>query len=437
MPTAARKPAAALNELTATEIVAAIGAGTTTCEAVARACLERIESREPRVRAWAHLDRERVIARARALDRGAARGPLHGVPFGVKDIIDTCDLPTEYGTAIHKGHRPAKDAACVALSRKAGGVLMGKTITTEFANVTPGPTRNPLDLSRTPGGSSSGSAAAVADCHVPVAIGTQTTGSTTRPASFCGIFGYRPTYGDLRTAGVMEASGSLDTLGILARSVEDVALYRDVLLGIEPAPLPDEVAPPRIGFCRPYFWDRLEPVTRKLLENGARRLGRAGAKVEEVMLPAADFEGLEAAHRWISGFEMARNLTWEIENHWDEISENLREGRLKDGLACSYECYCEMRALVERCRERVAPLMDRHDVLLAPSAAGEAPVGMHPVPHPYVYMIWTTMHVPSITLPVFKGPNGIPIGAQLVAKRCDDRRLFAAARWAYRILRDS
>lgn len=437
MPTAVRKTAAALNELTATGIVAAIGAGRTTCEAVARACLDRIEAREPRVRAWAHLEADRVIARARALDRGAARGPLHGVPFGVKDIIDTSDLPTEYGTLIHKGHRPAKDAACVALSRKAGGVLMGKTVTTEFANVTPGPTRNPLDVSRTPGGSSSGSAAAVADCHVPVAIGTQTTGSTTRPASFCGVFGYRPTYGDLRTAGVMEASGSLDTLGILARSVEDVALYRDVLLGIEPAPLPVEVAPPRIGFCRPYFWDRLEPATRQLLEDGAQRLARAGAKVEEVMLPAADFEGLEAAHRWISGFEMARNLAWEIAHHWDGISEKLREGRLKDGLACGYERYCEMRAWVERCRERLAPLMDRHDVLLAPAAAGEAPVGMHPVPNPYVYMIWTTMHVPSITLPAFTGPSGMPVGAQLVAKHCDDRRLFTAARWAYRILRDS
>ncbi len=437
MPVAAKKTAAALNELTATEIVAAIGAGRTTCEAVARACLERIQARESRVRAWAHLDGDRVIARAHALDRGTARGPLHGVPFGVKDIIDTRDLPTEYGTAIYKGCRPAKDAACVALSRKAGGVLMGKTITTEFANVTPGPTRNPLDFSRTPGGSSSGSAAAVADCHVPVAIGTQTTGSTTRPASFCGVFGYRPTYGDLRTVGVMEASGSLDTLGILARSVEDVALYRDVLLGIEPAPLPAEPPSPRIGFCRPYFWDRLEPGTQKLLEDGARRLARSGAKVEEVMLPAADFEGLEAAHRWISGFEMARNLAWEIEHHWDSISENLREGRLKDGLACSYERYCEMRALVDRCRERLAPLAGRHDILLAPAAAGEAPAGMHPVPHPYVYMIWTTMHVPSITLPVFEGSNGMPIGAQLVGKRCDDRRLLAAARWVYRILRDS
>jgi len=431
----ARKSASALNKLTATEIVAATVAGSTTCEAVARACLERIAAREPQVRAWTHLDPDRVIAQARALDRAPPRGPLHGVPFGVKDIIDTCDFPTEYGSPIYRGHRPAADAACVALSRKAGGVLMGKTVTTEFANITPGPTRNPLDLSRTPGGSSSGSGAAVADFMVPLAIGTQTTGSTTRPASFCGVFGYRPTYGDLRTAGVMEASGSLDTLGILARSIEDVALYRDVLLGVEPAALPDEMPAPRIGFYRPYFEDRLEPVTLERMEWAARRLARAGAKVEEVMLPA-EFAGLEDAHRWISGFEMARNLAWELEHHRAAISEKFREGRLKDGLACSYERYCEMRRWVERCQHLLAPVMARYDVLLAPAAAGEAPVGMHPIPHPYVYMIWTTMHVPSITLPAFEGSSGMPIGAQLIARRSDDRRLFAAARWVFRVLRD-
>ena len=435
MPMSARKSASALNELTATEIVAATVAGTTTCEAVARACLERIAAREPQVRAWTHLDPDRVIAQARALDRAPPRGPLHGVPFGVKDIINTCDFPTEYGSPIYRGHRPVADAACVALSRKAGGVLMGKTVTTEFANITPGPTRNPLDLTRTPGGSSSGSAAAVADFMVPLAIGTQTTGSTTRPASFCGVFGYRPTWGDLRMTGVMEASGSLDTLGIIARSIEDVALYRDVLLGVEPQPVAAEVTPPRIGFYRPYFEDRLEPVTRELLQAAALRLARAGAQVEDVILPA-DFEGLEDAHRWVSGFEMARNLTWEMETQREKISEKLREGRLKDGLACSYERYCDMRRLVEHRRHLLAPVMARYDVLLAPAAAGEAPIGMHPIPHPYVYMIWTTMHVPSITLPAFEGRNGLPIGAQLIAKQCDDRRLFAAARWAYRALRE-
>src|SRR5665213_3036350 len=219
---------APLNEWTASDIAAAVNRGELTCEAVTRACLDRIAARESDVHAWAYCDADRAIAAARELDRQGASGPLAGVPFGVKDIVDSVDMPTEWGTPIHRGRQPERDAACIALSRKAGGVLLGKTVTTEFANLHPGPTRNPHDLARTPAGSSSGSAAAVADYMVPIAIGTQTTGSTIRPASFCGVFGYRPTFGEHRMHGVMEASGSLDTLGILARSVEDVALYRDV-----------------------------------------------------------------------------------------------------------------------------------------------------------------------------------------------------------------
>jgi amidase len=423
----------ALFDLTASEIVAAIRSGVTTCEAVARACIERTGEREPQVQAWEYFDADYVIAQVRALDARDAHGPLTGVPFGAKDIIDTADMPTRYGSPIYRNHRPARDAACVALSRKAGGVLMGKTVTTEFANVHPGKTRNPHDPARTPGGSSSGSAAAVAASMVPLAIGTQTTGSTTRPASFCGTFGYRPTWGDLRTSGVMEASASLDTLGILARSVEDVALYRDVLLGVKPQPVGDVSSPPRIGFCRTHVWPRLEPETRKLLEDAAQRLARQGATVEEVTLPP-DFEELEDVHRWISGFEMARNLTWEFENHWSEISEAFRNGRVKDGLECTYEKYVEMRNHMHHCRKLLLPILDRYDVLLAAAAEGEAPVGSHPVPHPWVYMIWTTMHVPSITLPVFKGPHGLPVGAQLIARHHDDRRLFDIARWVCRQL---
>jgi Asp-tRNA(Asn)/Glu-tRNA(Gln) amidotransferase A subunit family amidase len=429
------KPSQPLHTLTATGIVASIASGHTTCEAVTRACLDQIAEREPEVQAWQYLDPEQAIAQARALDRGGVRGPLYGVPFAVKDIIDTCDMPTEYGSPIFQGHRPRRDAACVALSRKAGAVLMGKAVTTEFANVHPGKTRNPLDPARTPGGSSSGSAAAVAASMVPLAIGTQTTGSTTRPASYCGIVGYRPTWGALRTAGVMEASGSLDTLGILARSIEDVALYRDVLLGVAPQPVP-ETSAPRVGFCRTPAWPRLEPATQALLEGAAGRLARAGARLEEIKLPP-EFEALEEAHRWISGFEMARNLTWEIERHWDEISEAFRNGRLKDGLACSYEQYVYMLERVRHCRERIMPLFERFDVLLAAAAAGEAPVGSHPVPHPWVYMVWTTLHVPSITLPVFTGPHGLPIGAQLIAKPHEDRRMFACARWVYRRLTEA
>src|SRR5689334_12714323 len=285
-----RKPAAALNELTASEIASAVSAGKTTCEAVARACLERIEAREPQVLAWQYLNPDQVIAQAKALDQSGKRGPLIGVPFAIKDIIETSDMPTEMGSPIYKGHRPKGDAACVALSRRAGGVLMGKTVTTEFANRHAGKTRNPFDPSRTPGGSSSGSAAAVGDFMVPLGIGTQTTGSTIRPAAFCGAFGYRPTHGDLRLVGVKEAAGSFDTLGLIARSVEDIALYRDVLTGGEPQPVKDAPAP-RIGFCRTHFWSRVEPTSQKLLEDAAAKLAKAGARVKDVTLPK-EFDGI-------------------------------------------------------------------------------------------------------------------------------------------------
>ena len=426
----AKKPAMRLNELTATEIVSAIADGKTTCEAVTRACLDRIAAREPQVQAWQYLNSEQVIARARALDKSGRRGPLLGVPFGIKDIIDTCDMPTEYGSPIYKDHQPKNDAACVALGRKAGGILMGKTVTTEFANLTPGKTRNPFDPARTPGGSSSGSAAAVGDNMVPLAIGTQTTGSTIRPASFCGAFAYRPTYADLRCSGVREVAGSLDTLGLVTRSIEDIALYRDVLLGIEPQPLPAESGVPRIGFCRTHLWPILEPYTRQLLEDAVENLARAGAKVVDLTLPS-EFESIEDAHRWISSFEFARNFTWEIDNHWEQIGERVREGRIKDGLSCSFERYIESRSFAEKCRAMFSDVFGDCDVLLAASAVGEAPIGLHSTGNVRPSAIWTTMHVPVVTLPVFKGPNGLPVGAQLVARRSDDRRLFAAARWVY------
>src|SRR5258707_3542152 len=234
------------NRLPAWEIVGASERGGTTAEAVARACLDRIAAREPQVQAWQFLDPDLVLKQARALDAGGRIGPLQGVPVGMKDIIDTCDMPTEYGTPIHEGHRPRIDAACVALTRRAGGLIVGKTVTTEFSNRHPGKTMHPADPRRTPGGSSSGSAAAVGDHMVPLALGTQTTASTIRPASFCGCVGYRPTRGDPRLHGGMETAGSLDTLGGIARSVEDAALYRDLLLGVAPQPLaaPGTGAPP-------------------------------------------------------------------------------------------------------------------------------------------------------------------------------------------------
>lgn len=418
-----------MHEWTALEITAAIRDGRTTCEEVTRACLERIAGREPKVQAWEYLDPELAIAQARSLDNSSASGPLIGVPFGVKDIIDTFDMPTGYGSPIYAGHRPKRDAACVASSRKAGGIVMGKTVTAEFAVNYPGKTRNPFDLARTPGGSSSGSAAAVADLMVPLALATQTTGSTIKPGSFCGVFAYRPTFGDVRLSGVMESSGSCDTVGFYARTVEDIALHRDVLVDTKPEPLPDDVPAPRIGFARVPQWPRLDPSTQRLLEDAARRLARAGAKVSDAVLPA-EFDRAEEAHRTVSCREFTLNFVHEIEHHWEALSEDLRSGKIKTGRDRSFETYRAAQELAERCRRGLAQVFSHYDVLLAPAAVGEAPVGWN-TGDSSLASSWTLMHVPTMSIPAFKGPNGLPVGAQVIAANGNDRNLFAAARWIY------
>ena len=420
-----------LHTLTATEIVHAVAQGKATCEAVTRACLDHISEREPTVQAWHFLDPELALAQARAADQ-RTDGALRGVPVGFKDIIDTADMPTEYGTSIHKGHRPRLDAACVALTRRAGGIAMGKTVTTEFANMTPGKARHPQDPTRTPGGSSSGSAAAVGDSMVPLAIGTQTTASTIRPAAFCGCVGYRPTWGDLRLPGVMEAAGSLDTLGLIARSIEDISLYRDVLVGRKPEPLgAPSAAKLRIGFCRTPMWERCDESSQKLLESCAQTLSKAGAQVSDVTVPKS-FDGLSDMHRRISSFEFVKARAWEIDHHWEAISERLRKGRISYGQACTFEEYREARAWADERRREFDALMGDYDLLLTPSAAGEAPVGLESTGDASFCLIWTTLHVPALTLPLFKGPNGLPVGAQLIAARDADRKLFEAARWVER-----
>jgi amidase len=233
----------------------------------------------------------------------------------------------------------------------------------------------------------------------------------------------------------MEAAGSLDTVGIIARSVEDVALYRDVLLGVAPRPLggPSDDAP-RIGFARTHAWEQCEPSTQKLLEQCAATLARSGARVRDTVLPG-EFGRIPDAHRWISSFEFARNRTWEIEHHWDQISEALRKNRLKDGLECSFETYRDARTFAEECRLKLDALMQDYDVLLTPATAGEAPVGLEATGNAAFGTLWTTLHVPSVTLPLFQGPAGLPVGAQLIARRNDDLRLFQAARWVARAYR--
>ncbi len=421
------------NELTAGAAAARIAAGTLTSEALVKACLARIEAREPAVGAWEHLDPDAAIRQAVALDRGPRRGPLHGVPVAVKDIFDTADMPTGYGSPIYAGGRPAWDAACVALLRAAGAVLLGKTVTTEFALFAPGKTKNPHNPAHTPGGSSSGSAAAVADMMAPLALGTQTAGSVIRPASFCGGVGYKPSYGLIPRAGVKQVSDTLDTVGVFARAPEDAALLVAVLSGRDAWRSPEPIAgPPRIGVCRTFEWERAEAATHAAVQEAASRFASAGARISEIALPAP-FAGLGAAQRAIMGFEGAGALAHERLTHRGLLSDRLREF-LDDGQRCTPSAYLEALALAKDCRRRLDTVLGDCDALLAPSAPGEAPKGLGNTGDPIFNRMWTLLHVPSVTLPGLQGPNGLPVGVQLVARQWDDARLLAVARWAAPLL---
>jgi Asp-tRNA(Asn)/Glu-tRNA(Gln) amidotransferase A subunit family amidase len=415
------------HELTATEGLRAMDAGKLTAEAWVASCLERIGNRDQTVLAWEYLDRDGALARARALDKAGGGGIAAGVPFGAKDIIDTADMPTAYGTPIHQGHRPGRDAGCVAITRAAGAILLGKTVTTEFGHRYPGKTRNPCNPAHTPGGSSSGSAAAVGDKMIPLAYGTQTTGSVIRPAAFCGTVGYKPTYGDFNNNGVMPNSPTIDTLGAMVRSVEDLALVRSVLLEEPLATVkPPAVKDLKIGFYRSPFWDRAEGYTQSHLEDAARRLSATGAKLSDLELPGidADFEKL---FRLISGFEFSRTVSWERFNRLGALSAVLREGRMKDGLDASYGEYRKATRRLDRLRLDVDDVLDGYDVLITPSAPGEPPKGLESTGNAIFNSIWTALGTPAVTLPLFEGPSGLPVGLQLIAGRFKDRRLFDIA----------
>jgi amidase len=421
-------PLGTLADLTASEAAAGIADGKFTSEALVRACLDRIAAVDPEVKAWIFLDPERALSQARALDRGPRRGPLHGVPFGLKDIIDTVDMPTGHGSPIYAGRQGARDAACVAACRAAGGVVLGKTVTTEFAHRHPGATRNPWNTAHTPGGSSSGSAAAVGARMVPVAFGTQTTGSTIRPAAFCGAVGYKPSYGDFPVTGVGDNVPSFDTLGLIARSVDDLALFRYVVMGLPQRPL-GEVAVKglRVGFCRGAFWGKAEPATHALLERTAEALAMAGAKVADFAMPDGE-AALTEDVRKVSGFEFARVMTYERLYHGDKLSRDLLDGRAADGLRCSYEDYRASERVIQDYRRRLEATMEAVDVLLTPSAPGEAPEGIGRTGDAIFNNLWTTTHVPAVTLPAGFGPKGLPLGVQLVGRLHQDHRLLEAAK---------
>ena len=414
------------NELSASEAAGAIAAGRLKSAELVEACLARIEAREPTVKAWVRLDARRAMSEARARDGEAPRGPLHGVPVAVKDIIDTADFPTGYGSPIYDGHRPGADAACVALVRRAGGIVLGKTVTTEFAAFHPGKTTHPLNPKHTPGGSSSGTAAAVADRQVPVGFGTQTAGSITRPSAFCGVVGFKPSFNTYSLAGVKAEAPSFDTLGTIGRTVDDALLMWRVLQAGD-APTPPPAARPRIGLCRTPFWSAAAPEAREALQLAGKKLAGAGFEIDEVELP--DWFGtLVDTHALVLEYEAARAWAYEAEPpRRDKLSAGLRVW-VERGWTRTPDSYLAARQAMARARQEFAAVMSRYDALMAPAAPGEAPLGLDATGDPIFNRLWTLLHVPALNLNVTKGPNGLPVGVQFIGALDADLALLALCR---------
>ena len=419
-----------LNRLSATAMARQLATREITAVSLLRDCLERIAEREPTVHAWTFIDGEAAMERARILDSQAASGLLHGLPIAVKDLLDTFDMPTCYGSPIYAKHRPVADAASVALARAAGAIVVGKTVTTEFATFHPGPTCNPRNPMHTPGGSSSGSAAAVADWMVPLAFGTQTAGSIIRPAAYCGVVGYKPTYGTINRVGAKMISDTLDTLGALARSVPDAALFVAALSGRRELMIERPMAnAPRVGMCRTYEWNRAQPEAIAAFEDAHARLRAAGARVGEVTLPAP-FAGLADAQIAIMVSEVARSLSHEWLVHRESLSAEMIT-MIEAGLAVSPDRYDAARSLARTCRGMLAEVFDVFDVLVAPSTIGEAPVGILATGDPLFNRIWTLLRTPCVHLPSALGPRGLPVGVTVAGPIGADRVTLLAADWIH------
>ncbi|HLS86421.1 MAG TPA: amidase [Burkholderiales bacterium] len=427
----------------ATGAAHAIAEGAMSAEQLVEAALERIAEAEPQVQAWTYLDRDHALEQARSRDehrsQGNPLGPLHGVPVGVKDIIDTADMPTEDGTVLHAGRTPTHDATVVALLRAAGAVILGKTVTTECAYFAPGKTRNPHNPDHTPGGSSSGSAAAVAAGMVPLAIGTQTNGSVIRPAAFCGVYGFKPTHGLVPRGGIMRLSRTLDQVGFFARSLEDIALLAEQMTGYDERdpdtaprariPFRDLAAqeppmPPHFAFVKGPAWERAEPETKEAFEELAAALGERALTVE---LPESAANALEW-HRIIMEAEMAANLDVEWERGRDKLSPQLY-GLLERGRALNALDYQKAVARIPRLNEGFKEIFDRCDAILTPAAPGPAPRGLEATGDPSFCTLWTLCGMPALSLPLMEASNGLPLGVQLVGERHADARLLRTAGW--------
>ena len=435
--------ASALAAMAATDVRERLVAGDCSVTDYAKALLVRVDQVDPEIQAWACLDRAHVLAQARAADEAHARGEtdsaLFGLPVGVKDIIDTVDLPTENGTALHAGRMPGQDAAVVRRLRAAGGWMMGKTVTTELATYAPGKTRNPHHAGHTPGGSSSGSAAAVAACMVPLAIGTQTNGSVIRPASFCGVFGFKPSAGLIARSGVLTQSPPLDAVGVFGRTLDDVALLAQVLAGHDPqdpstqlraAPLllqfarAETTVPPRLGWVATPFWDRVAPDAQAAY---GRLVALLQGHIEPVALPVSATEAV-GWHRTVMEADIAGSFEREYERGRDQLSTSLRE-QIERGRQVSAVNYRKALANVPLLLRSFDSVFDRYDALLTPAALGTAPEGLQTTGNPLMCTLWTYLGMPALNLPLLQGSNGLPLGVQLVGRRGDDARLLRTARW--------
>jgi Asp-tRNA(Asn)/Glu-tRNA(Gln) amidotransferase A subunit family amidase len=430
--------------LSAAHAAREIREGRLTSEEMVQACLERVRALEPKVEAWQFLDEGHALAQARACDErkrsGEPIGPLHGVPVGVKDIIDTTDMPTENGTVLHKGRTPREDAAVVKMLRAAGAVILGKTVTTECAYFSPGKTRNPHNPEHTPGGSSSGSAAAVAAGMVPLALGSQTAGSVIRPAAFCGAYGFKPTHGLIPRTGILALSRTLDHVGLFARSVEDLALLLEQLQGhdeldLDTRPrarvpfrtiaLEEPPLEPMFAFIKTPHWERTDPDTKEAYAELRETLGK---QVEEVELFPSAAEAWDW-HRTIMECEMAANL----EPLWvagrDKLSGKLRSllERGREAKALDYQRALRRIPLAVESLDEL--FQQRYDAILTPPALGTAPKGLGSTGDPVFCSIWTLLGMPAITLPLMQGQNGLPLGVQLVGRKGYDARLLRTARW--------
>ncbi|TCZ66839.1 amidase [Roseicella aquatilis] len=421
-----------LADLTATEAARRLREGDLSASDLTEALLDRIAAQEPRLRAFAWLDPALARRRAAGLDAaraaGRATGPLHGLALGVKDVLDTADQPAQYGSSIWAGHRPRSDAACVALARRAGAVILGKTVTTEFATRHPGPTANPVNPAHTPGGSSSGSAAGTAAGFFHAGFGTQTAGSVIRPAAYCGAVGFKPSFGTLHRAGMKVMSESLDTIGVITRTVGDAALVMAGLTGGEfgsPEAKPGRA--PRLALVWGPTADLAAPETRALLERVAAAAARAGARVEVLEAPPALAAGL-VAHPVVMNGESAEALAWELDHASAQISPVLREAMAR-GRAHGPAAIAAGRAAFAAARAAFAGMIAGYDAILTPSAPGEAPEGLGWTGDPAFNALWTLLHVPCVTVPVGAGPKGLPLGVQVVGGFGADAATLAWAEW--------